>query len=307
MTLLNKTSRLKQEIYKARFLYLMLLPGIIFYIIFLYGPMPGLILAFKKFNFVKGIFGSSWIGFENFRAVFSEPSFYRAFKNTIIISFSKIIFIFPVPIIIALMINEIRMKKFSKTIQTIYTFPHFLSWIVISGIVINLLGSNGAVNKFLLVLGMEPKRLLADATIFRPMLYFLDAWKEAGWSSIIYLAALTTIDPGLYEAADIDGATRMQKIRHITLPNLYSMITILLILQIGQVMNAGFMQILNLYNPTVMSTGDILDTYVYRITFQRPPDFGYSTAVGMFKSVINFTLVFFADRLAKKMGQTGIF
>ncbi len=303
---LEKNSLLN-EIRRNRYIYLMITPGLIFYLIFAYGPMPGLMLAFKKYIFADGIWGSPWTGFKNFHAVFTEPDFLRAFRNTILISAGKIIFVFPIPITLALLITEIRLVRFPKIIQTVYTFPHFLSWVVIAGIVINIFSSRGAINNLLVELGGSRKLFLADSGMFRPMLFFLDAWKEAGWSSIIYLAAISTIDQSLYESADIDGANRLQMAVHITIPSILYMITLLLILRVGQVMNAGFMQILNLYNPAVYDVGDIIDTYVYRITFHRAPDFGYSTAVGMFKAVLNFILVILADRVAKRFGQMGIF
>ena len=305
--ILPKKRTLAKELARNRYIYLMIAPGLLFYLIFAYGPMPGLMLAFKKYIYIKGILGSPWTGLTNFRVVFTEAEFFRALRNTLLISAGKIFFVFPVPILLALLLSELRLSRYPKILQTIFTLPHFLSWVVIAGIVVNIFSSRGAINNLLFSLGMERKLFLADSQLFRPMLFFLDAWKEAGWSSIIYLAAISTIDPTLYEASEIDGASRFQMMRHITLPSILYMITLLFILRIGQVMNAGFMQILNLYNPAVFDVGDILDTYVYRITFNRPPDFGYSTAVGMFKAVLNFALVITADRVAKRFGQMGIF
>lgn len=298
-----------KDILRNKYIYLLLLPGILFYLLFAYGPMYGIILAFKDYTFKGGILGSPWVGLEKFRMLFVEPEFIQAFKNTIIISFGKIIFGFPIPILLAILLNELRFKKFKKTLQTVFTFPHFLSWIIISSIVLNIFGNLGAVNNMLSVLGLERQHFLADKQLFRPLLYITDIWKEAGWSSIIYLAAISGINPELYEAATIDGANRFQKIRYVTWPGMRSVAELLLLLSIGQVMNAGygFDQVFNLYNPTVYEVGDIIDTFVYRITFQRPPDFGFSTAVGLFKSVINFGLLVTADRVAKALGQRGIF
>jgi len=269
--------------------------------------MYGIVLAFKEYHASKGILGSPFIGFKNFEYILKDFEFWQAFKNTLIISFGRIAFQFPVPIILALLINELKEGKYKKFLQTTYTFPHFLSWVIISGIVINILGSDGAINNLLSVLGLEKMLFLAQKKLFRPLLYFTANWKGAGWSSIIYLASISSINPELYEAAKIDGANRFQRMYHITWPGIKSTVVILLILSVGGIMNAGFDQVFNLYNGAVLSVSDIIDTYIYRITFQTGSDFGFSTAVGLFKSVINFLLLVSCDRIVKLMGEEGIF
>lgn len=299
--------RLLREIKKNRFVYLLLLPGITFYVIFNYIPMYGITLAFKSFMFNKGILGSPWSGLDNFRYVFVEADFWRAVRNTLIISFGKIIVGFPAPILLALLINEVWEGKFKRVLQTIFTFPNFLSWIIVSGFIVNLASDTGMINNLLGVLGFERHAFLGEAGLFRPLLILSDIWKSAGWSCIIYLAAITGIDASLYEAGEIDGAGRLQRMWHITLPGIRSTAVLLLLLSVGNVMNAGFDQVFNLYNAMVYNVGDIIDTYLYRITFQAPPEFGVSVAVGLFKSVINFLLLVAADRMAKALGSRGIF
>ena len=300
-------SKLAKQIYKARYLYLILLPGIIFYIIFSYMPMYGLTLAFKEFRANLGIMGSPFIGLKNYKYVFQDSEFTRALLNTLAISVQRIIIQFPAPIILAVLLNELRSMKLKRTLQTVYTLPHFLSWVIISGIMLNLLGNNGAVNNLMGAIGLEKQDFLISDKLFRPIIYFSDIWKTAGWTSIIYLASIAGIDSSQYEAAYIDGASRFQTIIHVTIPGIGSTIAVLFMLSVGQVMNAGFEQIFNMYNPAVLDVADILDTYIYRVTFERPTDFGFSTAVSLFKSVINFTLLIATDRIVKSRGHAGIF
>ncbi|PRX35616.1 carbohydrate ABC transporter membrane protein 1 (CUT1 family) [Orenia metallireducens] len=300
------TSTLLKKIIRYKYFYLMLLPGLLYLFIFKYIPMYGIQLAFKKFMFNKGITGSPWVGLENFRYIFSEAEFWNAVKNTVIIAFMKIGLGFWISVVLAILISELRAPKFKKKLQVVYTFPHFLSWVIVSGIVINLLSNSGAINNLLSILGFERISPLTDKGIFRYLLIYSEVWKEAGWGTILYLAAITGIDPTLYEAATIDGANRWEKIKYITWPSIKGLVVVMLLLSIGQLMNAGFMQIFNMYNPTVYDVADIIDTYVYRITFERAPDFGVSTAVGMFKGVTNLILLLTADKVAKKMGHSGI-
>lgn len=303
------TDGLRKKIWKHRYLYLLLLPPLMYYIIFKYVPIYGIILAFKKFHYMKGIVGSPWIGLANFQEIWVLPDFWRAFQNTVILAGMRLLLAFPAPIILALMINEVRFNRFKKISQTIYTFPHFLSWVIISGIMLDLFGGSGAVNAVLEYFGFEKQSLLMNAGTFRSFLVGTDIWKEMGWGTIIYLAAMSGVSPALYEAADIDGANRLQKIRVITWPALTPVITTLLILFIGNVMNtagAGFMQVINLYNPAVYETGDIIDTFVYRRTFMQGASFGSSTAIGLFKSVINCALLFSANRIAARVGDNAL-
>ncbi len=287
--------------------YVLLLPGLIWYTIFCYMPMGGLSLAFKTYKANLGIWMSPWIGLQNYEFVFRDPDFFRALGNTVVISFCRILFQFPVPIILALLINEIRSQRYKKVLQTIYTFPHFLSWVIVASIMLNLLGNNGTVNAMLSALGMEPINFLGDEKIFRPMLYITENWKGAGWSAIIYMAAISGIDTEQYEAADIDGAGRLMKMVYITLPCIKPIIVVMFILAVGGIMNAGFDQIFNLSNPAVRDVSDILDTYIYRITFQSSADFSFSTAISLFKSVINFIFLISCDRVSKLVGENGLF
>lgn len=292
---------------KYKYVYALLLPGAVFYIIFAYGPMYGILMAFEKFSIRRGVLGSQWIGLHNFELLFSKADFWNAFSNTVIISLCKLIFVFPVPILLAILLNEMFAGKFRNVLQTVYTFPHFLSWVLLAGIVTNIMGGTGAVNNLLGILGVPRQQFLASEGLFRPLIYITDIWKESGWSSIIYLAAIAGINVELYEAAKADGAGRFRRILHVTWPGIRPTVVILFILAIGNVMNAGFDQIFNLYNPVVMKVGDILDTYIYRTTFQSVSDFGYTTAVGLFKSILNFLLLIMADRIVKMAGEEGIF
>ena len=294
------------KLVKYRYIYLLLLPGVLFYIIFSYIPMYGVTLAFKEYQIKPGIIGSPWIGFANFQNIFILDDFWTAFYNTLIISFQRLAIEFPIPIILALLLNEVRNAHLKRLFQTVYTFPNFLSWIVVSGIAFSVLSDDGVLNQILVTLGEQKQSLLMDASWFRPLLYMTSIWKSAGWSSIIYLAAITSINPELYEAATIDGATRLQQLVHITWPGIRSTTAILFILAIGNVMNAGFDQIFNMYNASVYSTADIIDTYIYRRTFQLGSDFGTSTAVGLFKSLINMALLLLANLSVKKIGEEGI-
>jgi len=303
----RKKNGLIAQLAKNRTVYIFLIISLVWYIIFCYGPMYGLLLAFKDFNARKGILGSEFVGLKHYVELFGNQDFFQAFRNTLIISLERILFEFPFPIIIALLLNELRAGRYKKTLQTVFTFPYFLSWVVVGSIVLNMLGSDGVVNNLIALAGGEKQQFLASKSFFLPLIYISSIWKTAGWTSIIYLASINGVSPELYEAAMIDGANRFQRMMHVTLPCIRSTIVILLLLAIGNTMNAGFDQIFNMYNPTVQSISDILDTYIYRITFQTSGDFGFSTAVGLFKSVINFGLLYMFDRIAKMMGEEGLF
>jgi putative aldouronate transport system permease protein len=287
----------------------MLLPVLVWYIVFAYAPIYGITLAFKQYTFKGGILGSPWIGLENFRQIFNDSSFIAAFRNNIVISLGKLAFHFPTPIILAIMLFEITLPKAKKIYQTVFTFPHFISWVVLSGILINFLGQDGLINKIIVLLGGDSVSFLTSTLYFRPVLYLSHIWKEIGWDSIIYIAALAGINPELYEAADIDGAGRWQRIRNITWPGLRPTVAILLILTVGQMLNFGntFDQVFNLYSAPVYSVGEIIDTYVYRSAFVMGANFGYVTAVGFFKSVINLVMIFLANTLVKKFGEESLF
>ena len=298
--------RLIQQIKHYKMLYLMLIPVIAFYIIFKYVPIYGLQLSFKKFSYAKGIAGSPWVGWDNFMYLFSEPEFWRAFRNTIQISMIKLLIAFPLPVILSILLNEVRKRGLQRSLQVVYTFPHFLSWIILSSICLNMFSSTGAINNLLNTLNFSKISVLTNPKAFRLLLAFSEAWKESGWSTIIYMATIVGIDPSLYEAALMDGANRWHKIRYIIWPGIRSVIVTMLILQVGRTMSAGFMQIFNLYHPTVYSVADILDTYVYRISFLSIPNFGVSTAAGFFIGITNFILLFIANWAAKFFGESGI-
>lgn len=302
----NATKRVRQEIWKNRYLYLFLIPGVLFFAIFSYKPMAGIILAFKKYNASLGIFGSKWVGFQHFERMFRTGDAIVTVKNTLIISLGRLVFEFPFPILLAILINEMRGKKVKRVYQTIYTFPHFLSWVLIGTILTNFLSDRGTINSILRLLGQPPVNFLANVSIFRGVIYITSIWKSAGWSAVIYMAAIAGISPEQYEAALVDGANRLQRIWHITLPGIRSTIIVLFILQVGNMMNGGFDQIFNIYNPVVKPVSNIIDTYVYSITFESVADYGFSTAVGLFKSVVNIILLLVANKTISLLGEGGL-
>lgn len=291
---------------KSGFLIAMIIPAIIFYAIFCYVPMYGILMAFQKYYPKLGIFGSKWIGLENFRIIFEDPGFWRVLLNTIKIGSIKIVLAFLGAVTTALLLNELRMRKTKKVIQIIVTFPHFLSWVIIAGFVTSLFEDSGTINDLIAVLGGQRVSFMSNGNFFLGLLFGADIWKEAGWGSIVYLATMAGIPQDQYEAADIDGATRLQKIWHVTLPGIKAVAILLLIMSVGGVLSAGFDEIFNLYNPTVYKYADILDTYIYRETFESYRNPGIGTAVGLFKSVVSFILVIATDRIAKACGERGI-
>jgi len=302
-----KQKTLWREIYNNKETYLFLLPAIVFFAIFAYAPMYGILIAFQDYMVGDSFITGNWVGLAHFREIFSDQMFWQAFKNTLIISFMNILIGFPAPIILAVLFSEIRDSKYRRVLQTIFTFPNFLSWVILGGIFINFFSSQGIVNQLLQLFGMPTYEFLSDTRLIRPILYLTNIWKGVGWSSILYLAAIANISPELYEAATMDGANRFQRIRHITWPGLSSTVTVLLILAVGDVMNAGFDQIFNLSNAVVRSATEIIDTYIYHITFAATMvDYSYSTAVGLFKGIINFTLLYSANTISKKIGEGGI-
>lgn len=289
-------------------LYALLLPVLIWYIVFCYLPMGGITLAFRNYRYDTGLWHSPWVGFKHFQTMFSDAEFWRSFKNTLIFSAGKLLLHFPTPVIVAILLNEIRHPRVKKLFQTIFTFPHFISWVVLSGILINMFASNGIINQVLGGLGLEQAAPLMSLTSFRPFIWISNIWKEFGWDSIIYMAALTGIDPQLYEAASIDGAGRLQKMRHITWPGIRGTVCTMLILQIGSIMSgASFDQIFNLYSAPVYPVADIIDTYVYRQSFIVGTNFGYTTAIGLLKSVIAVFMIWSANRVITRLGEDGLF
>jgi len=294
-----RTSKLSTYLARSLPLYIMMLPGLILLILFSYFPIYGIALAFQKFNPGLGVLKSPWVGLENFRHLFTLPEFWRITRNTFIIAVAKTVSLQFCAVLLALMLNEIRSRIFKRSIQTIVYLPHFLSWVILGGLMLDLLGSTGLVNQILRQLGSKPIIFLGSNDWFRPVLVITYLWQEAGWSAIIYLAALTGIDPVLYEAASIDGANHLKQIRHVTLPGIRSTVLLVAVLSLGSMLDAGFDQVLNLYNPVVYPTGDILDTYIYRAGLVSA-QFSLATAVGLFRSAVRLILVaigyFLADR-----------
>ena len=298
---------LTKYLWKHKYMYLMLVPAIVYYVIFCYVPMYGASIAFKDFNPMQGIMKSPWVGFDVFEQLFGMSKFYSVFWNTIRISLIRLIFGFPFPIIVALMLNELRWNRVKRVIQTAIYIPNFISWVVLGGIMTSLLSmDSGIVNGIIKMLGFQPIGFLTDERYFVPTMVVSMIWKTFGWNTIIYLAAMTGIDPQLYEAATVDGANRWQRLLHITLPCIRSTIIVVLITRIGSLMQAGFEQIFVLYHPGVYGTADIIDTYVYRMGLQEGK-FELASAVGLFKSVVNFILVVIANKTARMMGEEGIY
>ncbi|MFH1880382.1 MAG: ABC transporter permease subunit [Bacillota bacterium] len=289
-------------------LVILFLPTIVYFIIFKYIPISGLAMAFKDYKIGLGIWASPWVGLDNFRFAFSTATFTRAFMNTVIISFLKILTGFPAPIILALLLNEVRHMKFKRTVQTISYLPHFLSWVIVAGLFSQILSPNTGVVNYILktYFGLDKAiYFLGSNEWFRGTVIVTDIWKGVGWGSILYIASIAGIDPSLYEAAVCDGANRFQRLRYITLPCLMPTITIMLILRVGNVMGAGFDQIFNLYNPAVYKTGDIIDTFVYRYGIGQMK-YSLSTAVGLFQNLIGFVMVVGMNFTANKINGSGI-
>ncbi|NBC70453.1 ABC transporter permease subunit [Paenibacillus sacheonensis] len=279
----------------------MLVPGLLYLTVFNYIPMYGVLLAFKEYKITAGIMESPWVGLKYFRKAFEDPHFFVVVKNTIIISFYKLLFGFPVPILFAVLLNEIRNRTFKKWVQTISYLPHFMSWIVLSGIFITIFSMEGPINAIVKGMGHLPVIFMADERYFRTILVSTSIFQSFGWGSIIFLAAIASIDPQLGEAAIIDGAGRFKRMIYITLPMLVPVMSIMLILSMGTILDAGFDQIFNMYNPQVYDVSDIIDTYVYRIGL-IDANYSYSTAVGLFKSVVALILIVGVNRSVKAIG-----
>ncbi|MFU0800867.1 MAG: ABC transporter permease subunit [Xylanivirga thermophila] len=297
--------RWKKEIISHKYLYIMAIPVFLYYLIFHYFPMYGAIIAFKDFSPGKGIMGSPWAGVKHFKNFFESVYFGRVVSNTLLISLYSLVFGFPAPIILALLINEISNMKFKKTVQTISYLPHFISLVVVCGMLKEFVARDGLITDLVVMLGGERDNLLMKPELFRTIYISSGIWQHIGWDSIIYLAALTGIDQELYEAAWMDGASKWKQTLHITLPGIAPTIIILFILRIGQIMNVGFEKIILLYNPATMETADVISSFVYRkglLDFS----YSYSAAVGLFNSVINFTLVILANWISKKFSDVSL-
>ena len=287
--------------------HVMLLPAVIITIIFKYVPFAGISMAFEDYTPLRGLFDQKWVGFENFRYLFSLPGFGSVSWNTVFIAVLKMVGNLIFPVVIALLLNEVRAKKYKKTVQTVLYLPHFISWAALAGIFIDILSpSGGMVNNLLNSMGVKEVFFLGNADVFPYTMVFTDVWKELGWGMIVYLAAITGIDPTYYEAARMDGAGRFKQILHVTIPSILPMILLMMVLSVGNVLQAGFEQVFNLYSPQVYATGDIIDTYVYRIGVIEAK-FDLATAVGLFKSAISFALIMVGYKMADKLAGYKVF
>ena len=291
---------------RMRLLYLSMLPALLLLLVFNYVPIYGIVIAFKNFQASRGILGSPWNNFENFEVLFGSFQFQRVMRNTVIISVQRIVFGFPAPILLALIINEFANSWWKKGIQSITYLPHFISWVVMAGILVEILSpQRGIIGYLYTVLGQDAPLLLTNRSVFRPILIATDVWKEVGWGSVIYLAAISSIDPTMYDVARIDGAGRVRQATAITLPSLLPVITILFILRLSGILNAGFDQIFNLYNELVYEVADIIDTYMYRVGILSQ-EFEFATAAGLFKNVVGVALIVLVNAVIRRFSDHGI-
>ncbi|QHW31428.1 sugar ABC transporter permease [Paenibacillus rhizovicinus] len=298
---------LAARLFRERYGFLLLLPGLLYFIWFRYVPMLGNIIAFEDYSPFQGFMHSDWVGLKHFKRIFEDAEVIRVIWNTLYLSFLQIVFAFPIPIVLALMLNEVKNQRVKRLVQSVVYLPHFLSWVVVAGIVTIFLKTEGIVNKLLdLSFSMDPISFLQEPSWFMPLIVLEVIWKEAGWGTIIFLAALSGVNPTLYEAAIVDGANRWRQIWHITLPAIRGTIVILLILRLGSVLDSGFTQIFLMLNPFTMQVGNVLDTFVYFKGIQQS-DFSFGTAVGLFKGVVGLVLILAANKVAKKFGEEGVF
>lgn len=298
---------IRRELTKNKYIYIMAIPVILYYLIFCYCPMFGLVIAFKQYEIGKGILASDWVGFKYFIEFFKSVNFKRLMSNTLGISLYDLLAGFPAPIIFALLLNEITNTRFKKVVQTVTYLPHFISLVVICGIITDFFATEGFITKLLSVFGMEKRNYLGEPQYFKTIYVLTNIWQSIGWGSIIYLAALSGINPDLYEAADVDGANRFRKIISITLPGIAPTIMIMLIMRLGQLMSVGFEKIILLYNPSTYETADVISSFVYRRGLGESAQYSYTTAVGMFQSVINLVLLMGANYFSTKFSGTGLF
>lgn len=298
---------LMRELIRDKWMYYMMIPGIVYFFIFKYVPMYGLLMAFQDYKPFSGIWGSDWVGFKHFERLFTEQQFWNLFRNTALLAMYNLVFFFPVPIVLALMLNEVRRERFKRVVQTLVYIPHFVSWVVVVGVFYILFTTEGGVlNDLLFMLTGHKIAFLLEPEWFRTMIVTQSIWKEAGWGTIIFLAALSGVDLQLYEAARMDGANRWRQLWHITLPAIRGTIVILLILRLGTFLDSGFEHIFLMLTSTNREVGEVFDTYVY-VKGLTEAQYGYSAAVGLFKSIIGFALVVGANWLARKSGEEGIY
>ncbi|MBW4084547.1 sugar ABC transporter permease [Paenibacillus sp. S150] len=281
-------------------MYALLLPGLAFLLLFKYTPMYGILIAFQDFNIFSGIGGSDWVGLAQFQKLVHSDDFLNVLVNTLLISLYKIVILFPIPVVIALLLNEVKRMFFKRTIQTVIYLPHFLSWVIISGLFVTILSpSGGLVNEVIRSFGGDPVSFLTDNQFFRSVVVFTAGWKETGWNAIVFIAAIAGIEQEQYEAAAIDGAGRVRQMISITLPGILPTVVLMFILRIGSLLEAGTEQILTMYNPLVYQTGDVIGTYVYRLGLGQQ-DYSFSTAVGLFNSLVGFLLILSGNMLSRK-------
>ena len=304
----GRRQSLGKRIWKNRWVYLFLLPGIAFVLLFCYGPMYGLVVAFKDYKISKGILGSPWANpwYNNFAMMFKDKKFTAAFFNTIRMGLAYIITGFPGPIILALLLNELRSRHYKNTLQVIYTFPNFLSWVIVGGLMTTIFAGEGVINSLIRASGGQTYGFLTDKSLIRPLLYATSIWKGTGWSAILYLAGIAGISPELYEAAEVDGANRFQQCLHVTIPAILPTISTLLVLNIGSLCgSAAFEKVFLLYTPTTYETADIIATYVYRMGLGSG-NYSYATAVGLFQGVINLVLLTVANKVSSWLTGSGL-
>ena len=297
--------RLKKDFKDHWELYLMALPVVIYFLLFNYLPMAGIVMAFQKYSMRKGIFGSGWVGLQNFQRFFSSPNFWRLLRNTLLISFYGLLFSFPLPIVFALCLNEVRNAKFKKFVQTVSYLPYFISVVVVVSILFDFGKSNGLFTIIAEKFGWTGDAVISSPKWFRTLYIGSNLWQHLGYNSIIFISALAAIDPTLYEAARIDGANRWQQTLHVTLPGISSTIVVLLILRLGQIMAVGYEKIILMYGPSTYETGDVISSYVYRMGLLNS-DYSYSTAVNLFNSVINLIVLTVANLISRKVNETSI-
>lgn len=297
--------RLKKDLKVNTSLYFIVLPVLLFYLVFRYFPMYGTLIAFKNYSPGLGIFGSPWVGFSHFIRFFTGNFFVRVVSNTFILSFYELLFGFPMPIILAILINEVRSRRYRKLVQTVTYMPFFISLVVVCGMIVQFSATDGIINDIIYLFGGRRVPLMQRASYFRPMFIISGIWQHSGWGSIIYLAALMAIDPSLYESAEIDGANRFQKIRYITIPSIVPTIVIMFILRMGRILDIGFEKIILLYNPSTYQVADVISSYVYRVGLTNF-SWSYSTAVGLVNSVVNLMFLVAANKLSKKATDSSL-
>jgi putative aldouronate transport system permease protein len=302
----QKQSSLLTRLWRERWMYFLIIPGFIYFVLFQYIPLLGNIVAFQDFSPFLGFFDSPWVGLDNFARLFTDPDVGVAVSNTLIISFLQIVFAFPIPIALALLINSIIDDKLKRFVQSVLYLPHFISWVIIISIFQQFLGGDGFVNNLIKGLGGSSINIMSNPDLFKPLVVLQVVWKDSGWGTILFLAALTTIDTTLYEAAVIDGASKWRRMWHITLPGIRSMIVLLLVLRLGTVLNTGFEQIFLQRQAVGLNAGEVIDTFVYTRGIQAG-DWGFSTAVGLIKGIVGLVLILAANKFAKKVGEEGLF